>query len=127
IIAFATLKLVAFERNRNDDGLLVGFFRGLLQPEHLTHAAEIDNSVDSGGECHDIFDGTVDFQALSTDKQDTARTDVPGGPGFVHLIRARPDDFHRKLDFKSLSPSLLNHVIESNSFPLESQWSARPI
>jgi hypothetical protein len=94
-----------------------------LESEHFTHTTEIDNSVHSRGERHYIFDGTVDFQVLPADEQDSPRTDVPGGSRFAHLIRAGPDNFYRKFDLKSFSPSLLNHVIESNSFPLESQWS----
>jgi hypothetical protein len=121
-IILAALELVALEGNRNDDGWSFRHLRGkTFEPEDFSHATEVDKSVGARSERDHVFDGTVDFYGLLSDKQDPTRTDVPGGSRRRDLVGTCPDDFHRKFHLKPLVSALLNHAFESSCFPLESQ------
>ena len=111
-LVLTTLEFVALEGDGYDDGRSFGFLRTkLFQAEDFSHATEVDNSIVARGERDHVFDRTVDFDGLLPDKQDPARTNVPGDSRLGDLIGTCPDDFHRKFHLKPLSSALLNHVL----------------
>lgn len=109
----AANEFVAFEGGRDGKGVTGAGGFGLvtfLDTDDFAHAAEADAGVGTvGGESDQILDRIALLQFAVRGEKDTARTQIPGFSRPGNAIAARPHEFDRQLQFKSLVSTLFAH------------------